>query len=66
MNTTAIWTIELNCTCPHCEKYVDLLDYPDFWDGRDIQAAENGTDKTRNAEVICPECEKEFISDFYY
>ena len=66
MNTTANWYISLNCDCPKCEKYVDLLEYPDFWDGRNFFPGENITSKTRNVDVICPSCGYEFIVDLEY
>jgi uncharacterized protein (DUF983 family) len=65
-NVTAIWTVELNCTCPACNELVDLLDYPDFWDGRKLDIAENGTDRSRGVEVLCPECDHEFTVDCEY
>jgi Zn finger protein HypA/HybF involved in hydrogenase expression len=65
-NVTAIWTVELNCTCPNCDKSVDLLDYPDFWDCRHLDIAENGTERSKNVDVICPECDHEFTVDCEY
>jgi uncharacterized Zn finger protein (UPF0148 family) len=59
-NTVASWRVELNCHCPACEEYVDLLDYEDFWDGRDLEIAEWHTPRSKNVEVICPECGHEF------
>lgn len=59
-NPTASWTIELNVDCPGCKEYVNLLDYPDFWDGGNLQVAEHGTPRSDNLEVICPECGHEF------
>lgn len=56
----ADWCVELNATCPGCEAYVNLLDAPDFWDGRRLEIAEHGTDRSRNIEVVCPKCEREF------
>jgi hypothetical protein len=63
---TAYWCIELNCTCPNCNEYVNLLNYCDFWDGRKLEIAENNTDRSRNIEVICPECDHEFEVDCHY
>ena len=56
----ATWAVKLNCECPGCKEYVDLLEYPDFWDGRDLEVAEHGTDRSKNVEVICPKCDHEF------
>ena len=33
----ATWHAELTCDCPACGQYVDLLEYPDFWDGRKVE-----------------------------
>lgn len=57
---TATWSIELNCECPDCGKFVDLLDYPDFWDGKTIEMAERRTEAADNLDVMCPECGHEF------
>lgn len=32
-NIDAQWEVELNCYCPKCENFVNLLDATDFWDG---------------------------------
>ena len=53
---TATWVVELNCECPSCGKYVNLLDYVDFWDGRELEIAEPCVVD----EVVCPECGHEF------
>lgn len=65
-DTAATWTIELYCECPHCEEYVDLLDDPEFWHGREFDAGEHGSNRTKNVDVHCPECSKEFSVDFEY
>ena len=51
----ACWDIGLYCDCPHCDNYVNLLDYCDFWDGRRLDICECGTDRSIDVEVICPE-----------
>lgn len=57
----AEWYLELMCDCPGCNEHVDLLDYPDFWDGRrNMQACEHGTPRTDALEVTCPECGHNF------
>ena len=58
---SAQWTVELNVECPNCEKYVDLLTTPDFFDGRELELAEHGTPNSDNLEVQCPECNHEFV-----
>jgi len=65
-NRTATWTIELNSQCPGCGDYVNLLDYDDFWDGRQLAVAENSTENSRNLQVNCPNCNHEFIVDCDY
>lgn len=63
----ATWSLELTCHCPACGEYVDLLHYPDFWDGRqDMQACEHGTPRTTGMEVDCPNCGAEFTVDCQY
>lgn len=58
----ATWDIQLNCDCPKCGNYVDLLTAPDFWDGRsDFKIGEHDTKRADNLSVQCPECDHEFI-----
>jgi endogenous inhibitor of DNA gyrase (YacG/DUF329 family) len=63
---TATWSIELNCECPHCAEWVNLLDYADFWDGRSLGVGEHGTERSKGVEVTCPECGKDFEVDCEY
>jgi len=63
---TATWVVELNCTCPKCGEDVDLLDYADFWDGRQLDVPEHGTDRSKGVEVMCPDCGHEFAVDCEY
>ncbi len=59
---TATWSVSLDCECPACEKYVDLLTAPDFWDGKsNLQIPEHGTPRAKALEVQCPECAHEFV-----
>ena len=62
----AQWDIHLHADCPHCKEWVDLLDYADFWDGRDLEIAEHGTERSRAVEVVCPECGHDFEVDCEY
>lgn len=59
----ASWSAGLYCDCPYCKQSVDLLDAPDFWDGRTIEIAEHNTKATKDMEVVCPECDHEFEVD---
>lgn len=61
--THAFWNINLECDYPNCKESVDLLDNPDFWDGKKLEACENGTNRSRDVEVTCPECGHEFVVD---
>lgn len=56
----AQWVVELNCDCPKCGEFVNLLDAPDFWDGRRLEIPEYDTENSDNLEVVCPECYHEF------
>lgn len=61
--TTATWSVSLHCGCPECRRWVDLLDDPDFWDGHSLTIPEQGTARTKDMEVVCPECGAEFDVD---
>ena len=63
---TATWSMSLNCDCPACGEYVDLLDDPDFWDGRNLDACEHMTERSFDIEVYCPKCGHEFTVDLEY
>ena len=65
-DVTATWIVELNCHCPNCEEYVNLLDYADFWDGRKLEIPEHGTDRSKDVEAQCPKCDHEFSVDCCY
>lgn len=58
----ATWTIQLHVECPSCKEYVDVLCYPDFWDGRSLVVGES----REGEEVVCPECGHEFRADVVY
>lgn len=55
----AQWSASLDCDCPACFKHVDLMEDPDFWDGRTLEIAE----PRKGLEVVCPECGHEFEVD---
>lgn len=57
----AQWVVELNVDCPKCEQHVNLLDYVDFWDGRQLDIPEHMTERSKNQEAVCPECGHEFV-----
>lgn len=65
-NPTAIWNLSLNVDCPQCGEYVNLLDDPDFFDGRELEPCETRTEHSRDVEVQCPNCEHEFVVDLEY
>lgn len=56
----AQWSVSLDCICPKCDELVDLLEDPDFWDGRELDIPEHQTKNSNNLEVICPKCGAEF------
>ena len=63
----ATWDVSLNCDCPHCGQWVDLLAADGFWEAHErLSIPEWGTPRTRNMEVTCPVCEKEFVVDTEY
>lgn len=58
---TATWCLSLNCDCPKCGEFVDLLEADNFWDDHErLQPVENGTERSNNLDVVCPECKHEF------
>ena len=62
--SSAVWTISLDCVCPCCHTFVDLLNHPDFWaDRAKLALGETGTPATKNMQVICPECKDPFTVD---
>ena len=64
---TATWSVELNADCPKCEKFVNLLDYADFWEWHSkIEIGEHGTDRSSDVKVNCPECGHEWEVDLGY
>jgi len=62
----ATWIVELNTECPNCKEWTDLLDYVDFWDGRQLEIAEHGTERSKDVEVFCPGCGHRFTVDLEY
>lgn len=56
----AFWVVELNCYCPGCKQYVDLLDVCNFMGETGIQIGEVETERTKCLDVSCPECGHEF------
>ena len=58
---SARWDISLNCDCPKCGEFVDLLLADNFWDDHErLQPIESGTERSNSVEVICPQCSHEF------
>lgn len=58
----ASWALALNCDCPACKQYVDLLTHPDFWDGRQLEMWEHSTTRSQDIDVVCPLCGTDFKS----
>jgi ribosomal protein S27E len=64
---TATWSLSLDVDCPGCKQCVDLLAYPDFWDGRQtLQICEWDTPASRDMRVVCPECGHAFNVNLEY
>ena len=64
---TATWVVSLDCTCPNCEEWIDVMDSDGFWDRHsELDIAEHGTPRTIDMEVECPECHHEFKVDLEY
>jgi len=71
-NPMATWDMGLNCNCPKCKEYVNLLPtgedddtLENFW----YQLSTNITqilNNSKNVLVICPECEHVFTVDCEY
>lgn len=60
----ARWIARLECECPACQESVDLLESPDFWDGRGkLEIAEHDTPASTNMPVDCPLCGHLFTVD---
>lgn len=57
----ANWHVELMADCPKCKENVNLLEAPDFWDGRRLQVGESAT-----IDVHCPSCGHEFTVTTQY
>ena len=53
----AQWSASLDVNCPKCGEYVDLMEGPEFWEGKDgLQIAE----AVPVLDVYCPKCGHEF------
>ena len=65
-DTIATWDISLDCDCPRCTMAVNLIDYPDFWHGHQLDLGEHNTERTKGMEVTCPACNHEFTVDCEY
>jgi hypothetical protein len=65
-SVSAVWELSLYCDCPICGASVDLLDVPNFWDGRALRPCEHGTDRSRGVEVSCPICQEDFVVDLVF
>ena len=65
-NVIAVWDISLDVDCPKCEEYFDILQIPDFWDGRTLDLGEHGTDRSRDIEIVCLKCGHAFKVDLEY
>tara|TARA_R110002126_G_scaffold169083_1_gene317633 strand:- start:227 stop:433 length:207 start_codon:yes stop_codon:yes gene_type:complete len=58
----ATWSLSLYAKCPYCREVSDILDDGDFWIDAGIDAMEVETKRSNNLEVVCPECDHEFMA----
>ena len=54
--TIASFTLSLDCDCPHCGNYVDVID---LIDKEQLDDDFNATNL--EVDVTCPECGEDFI-----
>lgn len=65
----ADWVVELNCDCPHCDEHIDLLECPDFWDGRhglQVGMSHHYDSRAKGLHEVCPKCGGELEVDCEY
>ncbi len=66
-NERAFWSFSLDTTCPVCDADFNIEadeNYTHTGDSDDpLQVCENGTKRSRDMEVVCPECQAEFLVD---
>ena len=60
----AEWSLSLDCTCPHCGEYVDLVGLDDIWEA--IDPCEHNTPRSRGAQLRCPECNGPLLATLIY
>ncbi len=60
MIVPATWSISLDCDCPSCGQYVDLLEDSEFWSGVELEIGEHDTERSRDVHVYCPKCGESF------
>ena len=58
----ATWSLSLNVKCPYCREVSDILENPDFCLNAELDAMEVETKRSNNLEVVCPECDHEFMA----
>lgn len=62
---TAYWSVTLDFFCPDCDGHTDLMEDPDFFAGG-LEVAEHGTDASKDYEIACQHCHRDFKVDFEY
>jgi len=63
VNPVACWSFSLDIECPKCGHDLDLVENDDFWDGRPNSF---NILHSKDEDIICPECDHEFVCDFEY
>ena len=65
ISVEASLSIRLHVECPHCDSYIDMLDYDNGYndEGEVIQElfpkSEEWVNREMKMDICCPECDKE-------
>jgi hypothetical protein len=54
----ALWHHELQCKCPHCDLWVELLELGSFWESK--PAGFRPGDRLKDTTGECPKCRNTF------
>ena len=58
----AEWKLVLGVVCPECKYWFNAIDAVDFWHESGIGVLEVETKRSNNLEVVCPDCDHEFMA----
>lgn len=67
-NKKAVWYYELITECPQCNSSINLTDVDghDYVSDLQLDICEQDTIGSKNIDVYCPHCGKEFLVDCVY